>query len=350
MANEIYKILILRFSSLGDIVMTTAMIRCLRQQYPNAQIDMVVRSDYLDVIRHNPHLDQKIGLERGQGVSGLLSLLKRINREGYDLVYDAHRSLRTRFLMPKIQATHKAYFEKHYIARSLALTFKFPPLKDRTRTLERTCQPLEPYGVKYDGGGPEMFLPPGLVASLEERFAPSSKPTLGFIPSAQWPGKRWPANYFRSVLEQVIEKTPWQVIVFGGPGDQFCQEITQGFSEQRVMNVQGKLNLMESSALLLRCQLVLANDTGLMHIADALDIPSVLMLGPTSGELGCLPYHPLSHVLEQELWCRPCSKNGQGICIRGRRVCLEGISPSEAMNAVQKVMRHSRETNGEASL
>ena len=94
--------------------MTTAMIRCLRHQFPEAQIDMVVREDFFDLIKDNPRLNQKRALSRGEGLSGLFELYRWINEQNYDVIYDAHRSLRTLALMPFLKARQKFYFQKHY--------------------------------------------------------------------------------------------------------------------------------------------------------------------------------------------------------------------------------------------
>lgn len=309
--------------------MATAMIRALRAKFPYAQIDMVVRGDFLDLVKDNPHLDRVIGLPRRSGWTGLYRLLGDLNRERYDLVYDAHRSLRTRVLMPFLKAPHKAYYRKHYTKRALGLTFKIKSLLDRTRMLERYIEPLAPWGVRYDGLGPEMFVPtkPALV---EERV-------VGLVPSAQWPGKRWAPERFREMLKILLAETNYRFVVFGGKDDTFCDEIARGFDESRVLNTQGKLTLAESCAALKNCDFVIANDTGLMHVADALDKPSVLFLGPTSEEMGCLPFHPKSIVLEHRLWCRPCSKNGQAPCIRKERYCLTLTSPRDAAEAAKRL-------------
>jgi len=111
--SDIQSILILRFSSLGDIVMTTPMIRALRRQFPYARIDMVVREDFIDIIKNNPHLDQKIAFPKKGGTGALLKLIQHLRKTHYDLVYDAHKSLRTALLMPFINATHKRYYQTH---------------------------------------------------------------------------------------------------------------------------------------------------------------------------------------------------------------------------------------------
>jgi heptosyltransferase-2 len=334
------KICLIRFSSLGDIVMATPLIRCARRAFPKAQIDMVVREDFLDLIRHNPHLDNKIGLPRGSGLRGLKELRERLNHERYDLIYDAHRSLRTLWLMPRLRADYRVYYKKHYFRRNLSLTFKLPWMRGMPRMLQRYVEPLEPFGVRYDGGGPELFVDEADRARAVAKIALPRHPgplTVGLIPSAQWPGKRWPIGNFRKVLERLVADTRFSAMVFGGPEDTFCASLCEGLPADRVVNAQGPLTIAESAALISRCGLVVANDTGMMHVADALGVPPVLILGPTSEELGCLPFHPKSEILEQQLWCRPCSKNGEAPCIRRRRYCLERTSPENVFHALLRL-------------
>lgn len=339
--REPRKILILRFSSLGDVVMATPLVRVVRKTFPFAQIDMIVRQDFIDLIQHNPHLDRKIGLSRDAGFKGLWKLRRDINREHYDLIYDAHRSLRTLFLMPALQAEAKAYFDKHYLRRDLALTFKLPLLRGMPRTLERYIEPLHPWGVNFDNKGPEVFIDEKAWVSAKTKVTLptplSGGHRIGVIPSAQWPGKRWPLDRFRGVMKRILAQTPHALLVFGGQQDSFCQDLCLDLPPERVTNAQGKLSLAESTALLKDCHFVIANDTGLMHVADALDIPSILILGPTSKELGCIPFHPWREVLEHDLWCRPCSKNGQAPCIRAKRYCLEYTTEEMVFKAVGRI-------------
>lgn len=319
--------------------MTTAMIRCLRNQFPQAQIDMAVRKDFFDLIKDNPRLNQKKALSRGEGLQGLLELYRWIKEQNYDVIYDAHRSLRTLFLMPFLKAKQKFYFQKHYLKRSLALTFKLPLLKNFGRFLERYILPLAPLGVKYDGKGPELFISDETLSRVALKFpiTQTSQIKVGLIPSAQWPGKRWPLYYFRELMEKMVAETPYHFILFGGPSDTFCKDLAEGIASDRLTNLQGKCTIEESGAVLKSCDFVVANDTGLMHMADALKKPSILFLGPTSREMGCLPYHPKSIVLEKTMWCRPCSKNGQAPCIRRERFCLTEVTPQMALDAVKRM-------------
>lgn len=312
--------------------MATAMIRCLRKAFPLAQIDMVVRADFLELIENNPHLDRKLTVNRKEGWRGLLRLKRETDRQHYDVIYDAHRSLRTILLMPWLKAETKLYFKKPYFKRALAMTFKLKSLiRGSKRMLERYIEPLESIGVHYDGLGPEVFVP------RKEGGADGQK-WIGLVPSAQWPGKRWPAENFRRTLEKLLQETHEKFLVFGGPDDHFCEEIVRGLPEERVRNLQGKLTLSQVFEAMTKVKICIANDTGLMHVADALSIPSVLIFGPTNSDMGCLPFHPQSQVLEHNLWCRPCSKNGQAPCIRKERWCLTLTTPQMVVEATQKLL------------
>ena len=280
-------------------------------------------------------------MDRKEGLRALWMLRKEVNRQHYDLIYDAHRSLRTLLLMPFLRSENKAYFSKPYLKRSLALIFKWKALiRGSKRMLERYIEPLEKFGVSYDGQGPELF--PQVPSHFEElcKKWQLSKETkyVGIIPSAQWPGKRWPLSRFKETLALLVHDTSESVLIFGGPEDHFCQELASGFSEDRVINLQGKLSLRETIEVLSLLKLCIANDTGLMHMADALAIPSVLIFGPTNADMGCLPYHPQSKILEHALWCRPCSKNGEAPCIRAKRWCLELTSPELVFKTTQKLL------------
>ena len=314
------------------------MIRCLRTRFPEARIDMVVRDDFHALIAHNPHLDLKIGFARSSGAWGLFRLWNQLKKNDYDLVYDAHFTLRSRLLTLFLRPRVSVHLQKHYLRRALSLTLKLPLMRHFDRLLNRYIEPLKEFGVTFDGKGPELFGPgQELLYRRQSRTVPL--PVLGLIPSAAWPGKRW--NQFGPLAKLVVEKTDWKIVLFAGPNDGFCAHLLDGLDPARVKNLQGRLSLPDTMLGLLDCDFVVANDTGLMHMADALGVPPVVVLGPTSRELGCLPFHPLSRVVEKSLWCRPCSKNGQAPCIRGRRYCLE-IEPNTVFEAARAVVEQLR--------
>lgn len=351
-AESIRKILVLRFSSLGDVVMTTAMVRSLRRRFPTARIDFAVREDFLALLDKNPALDRVFALPRRGGWKGLVRFTKELRAENYDLVYDAHRSLRSRFMLPWLKAKFVRRFSKHYLRRALALTFKLP-LLDGRRFLDRFIDPLKDLGVREDVLGPEVHYEARKLSAALAKLrlgAPPPQGWIALIPSAQWPGKRWPENRFHEVLQKLLASTPYDFVIFGGPEDHFCQTIETALPNslrKRVHQGQGLLDLREAIALLSTCRFTIANDTGMMHVADALHVPSVLIFGPTSSALGCEPFHPLSIVVENKLWCRPCSKNGEAPCIRSQRFCLTLTDASRVAEAALTLDRRlSRVSHG----
>jgi lipopolysaccharide heptosyltransferase II len=325
------KILILRFSSMGDITMATALPRVLRKKFPDAQIDMAVREDFKDLIEWNPHLTNKIYLSKGEGFAGLLKLTKKIRDTRYDLIIDAHRSIRSRFICLFTPGTEKAYFDKRTIKRLILIFFKLNLFKKVDLQVVEYIKPLKKYGIEYDGKGTQIVIPEDIRKKVRAKISariPSygRKKMIGFVPSAQWPGKRWPVRNFDTLAGMIVEKLGADVLIIGGKNDSFCADIAS--THRNVYSFAGEFTTAESAAALAECTAIVANDTGMMHVAEAVGKDVIGIMGPTSFEFGCYPYRKSSRVIELDMWCRPCSKNGQGPCIRwGKRPCLNNITP-----------------------
>ena len=317
---------------MGDIAMATALPRILRKKFSDAQIDMIVREDFKDLIEYNPYLTNKIYLSRGEGVRGLLRLTKKIRESKYDLIIDSHRSLRSMFICFFTQGVKKVYFNKRTFKRLLLIFLKINLFKKVDFQMIEYLKPLKKYGTEYDGKGTEIFIPENIKEKVKKMISsriPSykNKKLIGFIPSAQWPGKRWPASHFDTLAGMVVEKIDANVLLLGGKKDVFCDDIAK--NHKNVYSFAGQLGIIESAAALIECDAIVSNDTGMMHVAEAVEHDVIGIMGPTSNEFGCYPYREGSRVIELNMWCRPCSKNGQGPCIRwGKRPCLQDITPS----------------------
>jgi lipopolysaccharide heptosyltransferase II len=333
------KILILRFSSLGDIVMATPLPRVLKKRFPNSNIDMVVRSDFKELIEWNQNIDNKIYLEKGDGLFGLIKLIKKIRSSKYDLIVDAHRSIRSFLICLFTLGVQKTYFNKRTLKRLILIFFKINLFKKVDLQILEYIKPLNKLGVFYDENGTELFLPTAAKQKVEKIInkidIKGNRKIIGLVPGAHWPGKRWPAEKFKDLVNLIQKNMDAEIFIVGAKKDKFCKHIAEGFS--KVHSFAGQLSMIESAALLSKCDVVVSNDTGMMHVAESVGVDVIGIMGPTSKEFGCYPYRQNSRVVELKMWCRPCSKNGKGMCIRfGKRPCLNNIDAVLVFDTILK--------------
>jgi len=338
----ILKILIIRYSSLGDITMATVLPRHLRKRFPNAKIDMTVREDFRELIEWNPYLDEKIYIPRDQDIKTLIGIALDVRARKYDLIVEAHRSLRSRVVCLLNPFVKKALFNKKSIRRFLLIYFKINMLKNAKKQMIEYLEPLKKYGITYDGKGTEVFFSKEVMEDVKKQFSSTIKdfgkrPLVALAPSAHWPGKRWSAENFKVLCGKILDNFDVDIIILGGVNDHFCNDIAKPYS--RVYSFAGAFSIAGSAAALSLCKLSVCNDTGMMHVSEAVGVDTIGIMGPTSKEFGCYPYRPGSKAVELDMWCRPCSKNGSGICIRmGKRPCLNDISPEMVYKEVANVL------------
>ena len=342
------RILIVRFSSLGDVVKCTALPRLIHNRYPRARITFVTAEANLELIRDNPHLERAIGFQRRDGLGGLLRLAADLRGQGVDLVADVHRSLRSRLLTALLRAPRTDY-SKRTLQRALLIHFRrntYPGPGTVAFGKEADfLAGLRPYGVEDDGQGTELHLhrleaDPALHARFAAELAQlddwrrKGRPVLGVAPVAAWDLKRWPLAHVRALLEGYVERTGGGFVLFGGPADADVPPLAQGL-ETHAISLVGRTSHLESAWFAARCDLMLANDTGMSHIAEAVGRDAVVFFGPTSREWGYFPGREGSRVLERALPCRPCTRMGEGPCTHPRhKACLAGIAPAEALETV----------------
>ena len=318
--------------------MATTLPRHLRKKFPNAQIDMAVREDYKELIEWNPYLNDKLYVSRHEGLLGLWNLAKDIKDRRYDLIIDAHRSIRSRFICALNPSVKKVYFNKRTLKRLVLIFFKLNLFKKVDLQIVEYLKPLSKFGIIYDGLGTEIFVPEKInnkVSKMLEAMIPQmeTKVLIGMVPSAQWPGKRWPASKFKELTKMISEKINCNIVIIGGSNDSFCDEIAE--VADNAYSLAGKISMIESAVALSLCDIVITNDTGMMHVAEAVGTDVIGIMGPTSYEFGCYPYRSTSRVVELDMCCRPCSKNGKGVCIMmGKRPCLNNITPDMVFDEV----------------
>lgn len=346
--SDLKKILIIRFSSLGDVILASPLIRTLRAAYPNAQIDFLVKSQYADVLRFNPHLNSVITLKSSDRKE-LFFLKKMIRHTGYDLIIDIHNSLRSRWIRWGAGAVQVKVVRKRIFKRLLYVLFGLNFYGNATSVAERYIETVRKFGVRDDGSGLEIFVPDetkSTVNAIIGKFKPDQFEIIfGFGPAARHYTKRWLPERFVELGVELSKHYRCKIFIFGGKEDtDYCSDIAQMINAHAgyscAENFAGKLTLIETSAALDFCSLIVSNDTALMHLAAARRKKIVAIFGSSVKEFGFSPFRTSSIVLERnDVRCRPCSHIGRDRCPKKHFRCMKEIQVKDVVNAVEELLQ-----------
>lgn len=307
------KFLIIRFSSIGDIVLTTPVIRCLKQQIPDAEVHVLTKPGFKQVLEYNPYIDTLHLLDKP-----LLAKTLELKSEGFDCIIDLHNNLRTRIIKGILDIP--AYsFNKLNIEKTVRVKFKHDMLPAE-HIVDRYLNTVAPLGVFNDGKGLDYFL-------AENTTLPDSVhlPTkyIAVAIGAQHTTKRLPNNKLIEIAKQTTET----LVLLGGKEDVENAKQIAAQSGSHVINLCGQLSLAQSALIVKQAAAVITHDTGLMHIAAAFQKPIVSVWGNTIPEFGMTAYYGnydvQNFVFEiRNLSCRPCSKIGFNQCPQKHFSCM----------------------------
>lgn len=338
------RVLLVRFSSIGDVLLTTPVIRAVRRRWPGAALSFLTREKFAPVLEGNPHLDELIILRDGAGYRDLLELGNTLNRKPWHLVADLHTSLRSRKICGMVRSGHKVAYKKFRFLRGLLIHARLDLYGPSPPSVpERYAACLAPFGVELDNGPCELALDErdrlGVLERINGRFGPGGE-ILAVAPGAAWPVKRWPAGFFAAVAGRLAAERDLGVVLLGGKGDRReCDAVENLLDPGRCLNLCGEPGLRQSAAAVERSALLLTNDTGLMHIATAVGTPVAAVFGPTTRHFGYFPYRAKAVVVENVgLWCRPCTHNGRGRCPLGHFRCMRDIGPERVYRAALELL------------
>lgn len=342
------KILLIRLSSIGDIILSSPLIRCLRNKFPNSQIDFLVRNDYSDLIKYNPHINNVIEFNTRGGFDSLKNLTRQLKQENYDVVLDIHNSLRSRYIrcFSKPKGVHVV--DKQTAARFCLVNFKLNLYKKDIPVAERYLETAKELGVENDKKGLEVFLPDNQQIKIAEKLlqvrSSDIKLIVGVAPSAKHNTKKWQAGKYVELLARLVSEQDSLVLAFGGIEDKkeiddIVNKVNDITKKQAALNFAGELSLLENAAAFDYCNVVICNDTGLMHLAAARKKKVVAIFGPTVREFGFFPYGTENIVIENKtLRCRPCSHIGSKTCPKKHFKCMEDISSEKVYTEVKHIL------------
>ena len=335
--DELRRILLIRLSSLGDILLMTPLLNLLRTTCPQAQIDVLIKAEYRDLLRVHPGITRLLTFDSRQP---LLRTLRGLRVDRYDLALDLHCTPRSQVLLRGLRARRKLTYNKQVLRRALLVRLGWNTLQRMTPVPEFYTAPLRRLGLTGRLGAPTMHLDPESMEAMQVRIARSlpdapDQPLLAVAPGARWPTKRWPVERFAAAAQELAREKQAVVVILGGPDEaQLAHELC-GKLDVPVINGAGTLPLMDSAALLSRCRLLISNDSGLMHMATALQVPVVAIFGPTVQEFGFYPFQARAEVVSEPLPCRPCSTKGSQRCPRGHHACMQDISSARVLAAAR---------------
>jgi ADP-heptose:LPS heptosyltransferase len=346
-------ILLVRFSSMGDVVLQTATINWLRSLLgKEARFSFVTSSEFVSLIDTHPEVKTVIGFNRRKGEKWK-DLVKKIdeldNKDPIDLILDLHATLRSFRLKFSYWNIPALTVDKRRWERFLLTKIKSVKIK---RFFNQKAFGLEPQVERIINDFQDIFHdhrgvrraaefrkgPHGELTSLSNlQEYPVSGPYLVIAPSASFYFKRWPVSMFVELTRELLEKTDYHCVILAGPEDSFCEAFNE-IKSSRLHNLQGKTSLKESMSLLSQAKLCVGNDSGMNHIAESYGVPCVTLFGPTDPKFGFAPHGSKSRYISKEMFCKPCSTTGKTPCYRERHFCMEEISVEEVRTEVLEIL------------
>lgn len=340
------KIAIIRLSSIGDIILTTPLVRALRNKYPKSRIDFIVKNEYAELLSTNPHLDNVISFDHDAGFAELRTLKKLIRKEKYDLLIDLHKNFRSVFLRKNSCSGLVLKYNKYYVKRSLLVWFGLNRFKIVEPIYMRYFRAVESLGVKPDKEGTELHLTKNNLLMIQTKLTKSglrqNQQLVVLCPGAGFTTKKWHTKGFAEVGDHFAKKYKALVGILGSSKDYDDCESVQNLMSERSVNYAGMFTLLESAAMLNLSILVITNDTGLMHIAQSQDTPVVALFGSTTREMGYFPFPENSFVIEQDISCRPCTHNGRSSCPKKHFRCMMDSKSGDVIEAAEQLLNAGR--------
>lgn len=330
------KLLFIRFSSIGDIVLTTPLLRCTRQQYPEAEIHYLTKMQYSPIIANNPYINKAHYL-----FDDLDKVIEELKKENFDYIIDLHHNLRT-LKVKKALKTPSFSFPKLNLKKWLLTNLKID-LLPRISIVERYFETVKAIGVHNDGKGLDYFIHKDKQLTNNDIPMSHWNGFVGFVIGGSYNTKKLPLEQWKKLCSLI----PYPIILLGGPEDHDMGWQIAVDDPIKIYNSCGKFSITESAELVKLARVIVSNDTGLMHIAAAFQKPIISLWGNTSPEMGMFPYYGFNdlkdHIAQQsiimenkDISCHPCSKLGHEKCPKGHFKCMKDLKMDIAAQHVNR--------------
>lgn len=323
------KFLIIRFSSIGDIVLTTPVIRCLKQQVDGAEVHFLTKKQFSNIVVSNPYIDKVHVLS-----NHFYQTVSELKNEHFDYVIDLHNNIRTIRIKSCLRLLSFT-IDKLNFKKWIYVNFK-KNLLPKVHIVDRYFDTVKLFDVKNDQKGLDFFIPEKEqvdIANLDKRFKSGF---IAFVIAANHLTKALP----NEMAISLCKKIKFPVVLIGGKEDNERGQIIANAVGNNIVNACGKFNLYGSASIVRQANVVITYDTGLMHIASAFKKKIISIWGNTVPDFGMYPYFPdeQSQIIQVEnLNCRPCSKIGYDKCPKKHFKCMNNIDEDRIVELVNKL-------------
>jgi len=324
------KILIIRFSSIGDIVLTTPVVRNLKQQVDGAEIHYITKPQFASILDHNPYIDRVHVLN-----DSLSETIQQLRYEHFDYIVDLHKNIRTARFKNRMKVLSFS-FDKLNWEKWLLVNFKINKLPD-VHIVDRYIDTVNVFDVVNDQKGLDYFIPEKDEVDLGQISEKLTSGFVGVVVGAYHNTKKLTTEKIITICKRISAP----VILLGGPDNkEEGEQIKQAVGEN-IYNACGGFNINQSASIVKQANVILTPDTGLMHIASAFKKKIISVWGNTVPEFGMYPYlsHPDSEIVEVKgLSCRPCTKIGFTKCPKKHFKCINDLDEDYIVKKINRLV------------
>lgn len=332
-------ILAIKFSSIGDIVLTTSPIQSLKNAYPESNISILTLHEFAPLLEGVTFINNIIPFDRTTGFLSLVRTGKWINSSDYDLIVDFHNTLRSKIILSFVKKIQKRILRKPRWKRFMLFRFRKNRFGKDFKQIKLLHSPLEESFQTKPSPLPKLYVSNTEVNSVKTILTNNGlmNEYITIVPGAAWDQKVWSGKQYNELIQRIKADTNYDFVILGSENDKICAEISN--LNKNVINLAGKTSIRESLAIIANSNITIGADTGFVHAAEALGKDVAMIIGPTSIETGAGVNRKTSINIENtELWCRPCSQNGSRKCYRSEQFCMTTISSDLAYSKIKGLL------------
>lgn len=328
------KILVIRLSSIGDIILTTPILKAFKEKYPDASIDFLVLDKFKDAISLSPYVNNLIlfNKKENDGIINLIKYAKNLGENNYDYIFDLHSKFRSRVITKVIKHLFKTKiytYKKRTLWKSIMVNMKLIKYKVDDSIVKNYFNAFKDFNLPYEGEKLNFSFP----IEFKEKFK-DYKECIVFAPGASKETKKWTEDNFGNLAKKLFDKYQKKILLIGGAEDfEKCDRINK-ISQESCINLAGKLSLKESGALLSEAKFLLTNDSGPFHIARGVGTKTFVIFGPTSPEM--FDFGNETILIYKKVLCSPCSLHGDKNCPKKHFECMKKLNYEYVYELIDK--------------